>query len=151
MSRLSLFARSASFGTGHFVLHTFVGVIGYLFTVLLMEGLSGDLWYSPAIWLPCLLIGFFMNRKLHHRAAVLVWLGGLLWFMFTTGYISHTGFHWVSWTKYREQIQFPLRNSDCAGNECLNYVFGTLPLLNSVSYSIGAALGLLRKADRSEG
>jgi hypothetical protein len=63
MSRLSLFARSASFGTGHFVLHTFVGVIGYLFTVLLMEGLSGDLWYSPAIWLPCLLLTMYSEHS----------------------------------------------------------------------------------------
>jgi hypothetical protein len=46
---------------------------------------------------------------------------------------------------------FPLEHDHCGMTECLGQPFYTWPALNSVAYSIGAALALLSKRDRADG
>jgi hypothetical protein len=144
MKQLPFFVHGMILGMGHFVLHSLMGMLGWLLSALLINSsTTGFLWYSPIGWFPCLLLGFLLNRNRHHRAAVLVWVGGLLWFILLTGYISYSGLHWITWTEMKELTFFPLRKSDCIGGGCLGYGFATLPLLSSIAYSVGASFGLL--------
>jgi hypothetical protein len=108
-------------------------------------------WYGPAIWWPGIL-GFFVNRRMFHRAACFVWLPGLLWL--ALGILSMA----TSWgpvemssmTHLRVEL-FPMTRSDydgCALNQCLGPLLWTWPALSAVTYSIGAALGLPSQSDR---
>ena len=105
-------------------------------------------WYGPAIWWPGTL-GFFVNRRMLHRAACFVWLPGLVWL--ALGILSMaTSVEMLSMTHLRVEL-FPMTRSDydgCALNQCLGPLLWTWPALSAVTYSIGAALGLPSQSDR---
>ena len=108
-------------------------------------------WYGPAIWWPGTL-GFFVNRRMLHRAACFVWLPGLVWL--ALGILSMAtswgSVEMSSMTHLRVEL-FPMTRSDydgCALNQCLGPLLWTWPALSAVTYSIGAALGLLSQSDR---
>jgi hypothetical protein len=127
--------------------------------VLCALGLEGTVrrlasaWYGPAIWWPGIL-GFFVNRRLLHRAACFAWLPGLVWLALGILSLSMA----TSWgpvamssmTHLRVEL-FPVTRSDydaCAVNECFGPLLWTWPSLSAVTYSIGAALGLLSQPER---
>ena len=109
-------------------------------------------WYGPAVWWPGTVLGFFMNRRMLHRAACFVWLSGLVWLAW--GILS-VATSWgpvemSSMTHVKVEL-FPMTRSDynaCAVSECFGPLLWTWPALSSVTYSIGAALGLLSQSDR---
>ena len=111
-------------------------------------------WYGPAIWWPGTL-GFFVNRRMLHRAACFVWLPGLVWLALGIQSILSMATSWgpvemSSMTHLRVEL-FPMTRSDydgCALNQCLGPLLWTWPALSAVTYSIGAALGLLSQSDR---
>ena len=111
-------------------------------------------WYGPAIWWPGIL-GFFVNRRMLHRAACFAWLPGLVWLAWGILSILSTATSWgpvemSPMTHLRVEL-FPLTPSDyeaCAVNQCLGPLLWTWPALSAVTYSIGAALGLLSQSDR---
>ena len=89
-----------------------------------------------------------------HRAACFAWLPGLLWLawgilslsMATSGGLAGMS----SMTHLRLEL-FPVTPSDydaCAVNECFGPLLWTWPAFSAVTYSIGAALGLLSQPDR---
>ena len=134
-------------------------LLGILFVIILqVVGLEGTVrrlgsqWYGPDVWLPGLAIGFFVNRRRLHRAACFVWVLGLLWVAFlslgtATGW-RPTGMS--AMTDIKVQL-FPTTYRDfdaCADSECLGLVVGTWPLLNTITYSIGAWLGLMSQPDK---
>jgi hypothetical protein len=107
-----------------------------------------DVWYTPFVWWPGLVLGFLVNRRRLHRAACLVWFPGLLWLAY--GILS-TATAWrpegMSWmTKVRIDL-FPLKGGECGTTECMGEAFYTWPALNSVAYSISAAVALLINQD----
>jgi hypothetical protein len=108
-------------------------------------------WYGPAIWWPGTL-GFFVNRRMLHRAACFVWLPGLVWL--ALGILSmatSSGPVEMSSMAHLRVELFPMTRSDydaCALNQCLGPLLWTWPALSAVTYSIGAALGLLSQSDR---
>jgi len=114
-------------------------------TVLQEIGLDGllrrfnfDAWYLPIVWGPGFLLGFLVNRRTLHRAACFVWLPGQVWL--ATGILGKIS-HGYNWTQVRIDL-FPLKASECGATECLDVLFGTWPALNSITYSIGAAIAL---------
>lgn len=135
-------------------------ILGVIFVqvVLTIIGLGGlirganlEAWYRPLVWWPGLVLGFFVNRRTLHRAACFVWFPGLLWL--AHGILNTaTGWHpdGMSWmTKVRIDL-FPLKQGECGMTECVGEVFYTWPALNSVAYSIGAALALLFNRSKSD-
>jgi hypothetical protein len=54
----------------------------------------------------------------------------------------------MSWTTQVRIDLFPLKQGECGMTECLYSLFHTWPALNSVTYSIGAALALLINRDK---
>jgi hypothetical protein len=105
-------------------------------------------WYGPLVWWPGLLLGFFVNRRALHRAACFVWLLGLIWLAFG---IASAATSWrpagMSWMTHVGVELFPLQPGECGTAECLRVLFCTWPAVNSVAYSIGAALALLSHRD----
>jgi hypothetical protein len=126
--------------------------------ILCALGLEGTVrslasaWYGPAVWWPGLVLGFFVNRRMLHRTACFVWLPGLLWLAW--GILS-VATSWgpvgmSSMTHVRVEL-FPMSHRDydaCAVSECLGPLVWTWPAVNAVTYSIGAALGILSQPDR---
>jgi hypothetical protein len=112
-------------------------------------------WYGPAIWWPGSILGFFVNRRMLHRAACFAWLPGLVWLALGILSLLSMATPWgpvevSSMTHLRVEL-FPMTRSDydaCAVNQCLGPLLWTWPALSAVTYSIGAALGLLSQSDR---
>ena len=105
---------------------------------------AADAWYGPFVWWPGLLLGFLVNRRTHQRAACFVWLPGMLLLAYGIlecgNCLATGGDVWM--TRVRIEL-FPLQQDHCG--ECLGQPFYTWPALNSITYSIGAALALLSK------
>jgi len=106
-------------------------------------------WYSPWVWWPGIVLGFVVNRRTLQRAACLVWLPGLLWLAIGILHIA-TGWHPVGVSRMTEvRISlFPLEQGECRWTECVYVLFTTYPALNSITYSIGAAIALLINQDK---
>jgi hypothetical protein len=106
---------------------------------------SADVWYSPFVWWPGLLLGFLVNRRTLHKAACSVWFPGLL--LLALGILNMRSRY--DWTQVRINL-FPLKQGECGTTECLSVLFYTWPALNAITYSIGAALGLRSKRDKAD-
>jgi hypothetical protein len=130
-----------------------VVLIGTLRTIGLdtvLRHVNFDAWYLPIVWWPGLVLGFFVNRRTLHRTACFVWFPGLLWL----GYgIVGAATSWrpdgMSWMTRVKIDLFSVKPGECGMTECLGLLVYTWPAVNSVAYSIGAALGLLSRPDRS--
>lgn len=129
----------------------FFGILGFfmLAIALRLVGLvpirSADVWYSPFVWWPGLLFGFLINRRTFHKAACFAWFPGLL--LLGLGILNMRSRY--DWTQVRINL-FPLKQGECGTTECLGVLFYTQPALNAITYSIGAALALRFKHDRTE-
>jgi hypothetical protein len=141
---------------GGFIGAMLLGVIVVIILqVLGLEGTFhrlGSQWYGPDVWLPGLGLGFAINRRRLHRAACFVWVPALTW-MAILALGSATEWRPAGMSAMRDiKVQlFPTTYSDfdaCATSECLGIVFVTWPVLNAVTYSIGAWLGLLSQPDK---
>lgn len=112
-----------------------------------LRGLNIDAWYGPVAWSPGLFLGFFMNRHFRHRTAYLIWTCGLLWITYgllTAGSWRHD---WSSRMVEARIDLFPLRQGECGTTECLGVLLFTWPFVNSITYSIGAALVFFRNGE----
>jgi hypothetical protein len=108
-----------------------------------------DAWYWPFIWGPALVLGLLVNRRTLQRAACFVWFPGLLWLASGILRIA-TGWHpdGVSpMTEVRIEL-FPRKQGECGMTECLGVLFYVWPAINSVAYSIGAAIALLSRRNK---
>lgn len=130
----------------HLITHTFIVIFGcVLFTTLVPARFSGD-WYDPAEWAPCLILGFFLNRHWRHPSACFIWACGLLWFAYVSHFPSPSISDWFTCMAQKgDKLYFPIRAGAFSVQKNSCYMVGTIPVLNSVSYSIGAALGILIK------
>jgi hypothetical protein len=114
-----------------------------LFTGLLFARFNGT-WFNPADWAPSLFAGFFLNRHWRHRSACFVWICGLSWFAFLSRFPHPSLSGWIAcMEQYGGKLYFPTQKGalNLAINSC--FITGTIPTLNSITYSIGAATGLL--------
>jgi hypothetical protein len=111
---------------------------------------AADVWYTPFVWWPGLLLGFLVNRGRLHRAACFVWFPGLLWLLYGILSKATVGPEGMSWmTRVRNEL-FPLKQADCSMSECLGLLVTTWPALNSITYSIGAAFALLTNREKTK-
>jgi len=137
-----------------FAIHVLVWAVGTVLCSLLLifvfssvlpkgENVLFDFPYSPLFWGPLLVIGFLVNNIMRHNSGQWVWVIGVLWLASSIastlrGYdprwclgCSASQYVWHSYFTYGDSYE-----------EGLGLVFGTTPMLNSVAYSIGAALGM---------
>jgi hypothetical protein len=127
-------------------------VLGVFFGAVWNIRRLGSQWYGPDVLFTGLALGFFVNRRLLDRAACLVWVPGLFWLAWSIlGYATDwrpSGMSAV--THIRVQL-IPTSYGDfgaCAMSECLGIMFVTWPVLNTITYSMGAWLGLMSQANK---
>ena len=125
-------------------------VFATAFSLLGIGGSSFGTAYNPYFWIPALIIGFLVNRRLGTRSAALIGILGVV-FLFliiwwdasglsrSEYYVHLTGGHY--WRYAVQQLLSP-SDRDCGSSECLGKLFFTVPTVISVAYSVGAWLGL---------
>jgi hypothetical protein len=156
-----------------FFLHLLIATIGVFFVdvivwlvfsvVFSLLGIHASLGtaYNPFFWIPALITGFLVNRRLATRSAALIGVLGavfllvIIWWDASTLSRSEYFVHLTGGHYWRYAAEQPLSPSDrdCGSSECLGKVFFTVPAVISVAYSVGAWLGLevwrQAKAERS--
>jgi hypothetical protein len=143
------FSRQADASLAHLITHScIVALASILFTAFLFARFNGT-WFNPVDWAPCLLVGFLLNGHWRHRSACFVWICGLVWFAFVSRFVPMSLSSWLAcMTQYGAKLYFPTQAGalNISKNSC--FILGTNPTLNSISYSVGAAFGLLIRANR---
>jgi len=131
-------------GLFHFALHLLLGIPGSILICLCLSGASGWVqWFNPVYWIGGLFLGFVVDLRFRHRSACFVWLLGLMWLASATKFFELPYPDWIIRMAHSQRELFPLRGEDCNRGGCLGFGLITLPVLNSASYSVGAALALL--------
>ena len=140
------------------MLHAIISTVGSFLAMLLIEypimavlGVSGhrprgDVWYGIHFWLPGLVLGFLISRIWTGRSACMVWMPGLLWLAVGLWDMGPRSFSTSNSAMTRAtSALFPMGNNECGSTECLGFAIFTIPALNSLTYSAGAALGVLAR------
>jgi hypothetical protein len=96
-------------------------------TPLALHRLSKLGFYNPIFWVTSPLLGLLVNYRTRHRSAYCVCIVGIAYLLFTLG-------------QYKHGLQMVF-STDCTDGECLEWLFVTLPFLNSIAYSVGAWFG----------
>jgi hypothetical protein len=99
--------------------------------------------FTPLLWGVGLAAGILLTRASHSTSGRWVWVCGLLWLAFLVsrdlrGYDPR-------WCQGCTKLQFIWYNYFTSRNcmqECFGEFLGTVPMLNSLAYSIGAAVWL---------
>jgi hypothetical protein len=145
----------------HFLIYLFVAVICSMVIGFFPEAFAGRYYlntgieaYSPAILVTAITLGYLLNRKLGHSAALWVWVAGLVWL--TCGIYEESRF-WHN-TLHSNRLSYILDNffgptSKFGGEECLGEFLFTTPAAATLGYSSGAVFGLrsYRKTERHVG
>jgi hypothetical protein len=155
---VSPFSREAFGLVAHFLVATIAGTflcsVSLLFFSVLLSTLGIRIgrvsFYDPFFWVPALLLGYLVARRLRHRSArlegVLAGLLLLLLISFDVAsmkrapyYIGLTeGHYW----DYEFRDLFLPNDRTCASSERLGQLLFTWPFVAAVAYSIGAWLSL---------
>lgn len=99
--------------------------------------------FSPLVWGVAFGAGALLSRAAPGGYARWVWIIGLLWF----SVLVWRDLQWYDprWCNGCTAHQFVWYNyftsKDCM-QECIGEFLGTVPMLNSIAYSVGAAFGL---------
>jgi hypothetical protein len=156
---------------GWFVLHAtlalMVGPVIVFFVVAIASGVFANSRFlflverggflSPLFWTPGFILGLLVNRVKSSRFACWVWLLGAAWLVFGILDSLH-GYdpRWYQGCTPSQNIvnAFFVGNSrKCGGGESILYVLlFTMPAINSITYSIGAWLGLVfgKRRDKAQ-
>lgn len=127
----------------HFVAAVVISMtIGILPEAFIGGPLYGHTWlvpFSPFMCAAAALLGFLAARKLRDRAAIWVWVPGVLWFSWAVFQLVHEG--------PLPHAVFVFNNlmgptDKCADSECLYELFYTMPLTCSIAYSVASWLTL---------
>jgi len=135
-------------------------LVGILIEVLVFEPLAAALGlhsnplgavgcFNPMFWAGGLPLGAFINYYTRHRSAYWVGLFGVGYLLATILYYHTTLFPHPSIYQNPDNTGYSLQRGlywlfspTCKGGECLEQFLVTLPVLNSIAYSLGAWFGL---------
>jgi hypothetical protein len=99
--------------------------------------------FPPFILLSAAVVGYLLNRRFGHRAALWVWVLGFYWLLLGVWDLSR---HWSpAWDYHPTRWSFAAANlfgPDCGDTECLWELLVTYPFAASVVYSVFALIGL---------
>jgi hypothetical protein len=132
------------------LLHFFVASAGGFMVGLIPEALVGRIWrftpvepFAPGMAFAALLIGYFFSNRLTGRSPVgqWAWTIGSVWFLYglhelTRSWSPTWSNEKSAWDHAKGQLFGP--NRVCGDSECLYQFFFTLPLVLSLTYSLGA-------------
>lgn len=137
-----------------FLLQSLSGTGGVLLVALILELLastakkvifgSGELnlenieSFSALILIGCVM-GYLINRRLESRLTKWVWILPLIWLLILMSDFRHAG------RNIGQEIWMNFFSNQCDSSECLYELAGTLPLVGSIGYSVGAWLALRRR------
>ena len=100
-----------------------------------------DVPYSPLLWGLAFFLSLFLNRVMPSRSAKWVWVVGVSWLVIVG--VRDVRFYNSRWCNGCSLLQYLWYSyfsySNCV-QECLGQLLVTAPMLNSVAYSLGAAL-----------
>jgi len=137
-----------------FVAHVLLAMLLTMLVGLLMCGTVGawlgktsnpwfDAPYSPLFWGFAFFLGLFLNRIIPTHSAKSVWIVGVLWLIFWgASDISAYDPRWCNGCSLPQYVWYSYFSYWNCTQECLGQLLGTAPMLNSVAYSLGAAVAL---------
>jgi hypothetical protein len=151
LAKHGLLATIVSTGTPLIASMVFIAVLRRLRLEGPIRRWNFDAWYMPFLWWPGFVYGFLTSRRVNQLAACFVWVLGLLflgWGILNGTSNLQAGTSWLTHTRI---TLFPHKQAECGdGSECLGVLFYTMPFLNTITYSIGAALGLLSSSGEGD-
>lgn len=140
----------------HCVLATMGSTVFGMVLADLVAGVARNPWfdvpYSPFLWGSALLLGFVLTRLLKDESSRWVWMVGIFWFVvvaeserrfYSPGSCdgcTPSQYLWYSYFSYHNRI-----------DEGLGELVATTPMLNSLSYSIGAVVAIAVGRSRTRG
>jgi len=102
-----------------------------------------DVPYSPLLWGLAFVLGLFVNRVMPNPSAKWVWVVGVSWLILTVaGDIRVYDPRWCNGCSLSQYLWYSYFSYWNCTQECLGQLLGTAPMLNSVAYSLGAAIAL---------
>jgi|SRR5581483_8794333 len=125
---------------------TLVGGLTLLVSQFGLGGAAGSFLtsqYSPFFWGATFLYALFSSKHGRSKSAMWVWLFGLMWL----GVRIFSDLTWYDprWCNGCSEWQFVSSNyfsyRSCM-QECLGVLLATGPMLNTIAYSVGTAVGL---------
>jgi hypothetical protein len=148
------------------LLHTFLAIVGSTAISFLAMALLGPsevlLDYIPFLlfplsWGPGFALGFFVNRAKRNRAACwawpvsTAWLAYLIWdecraFRFPPWFPPRGDFVHRAWHMFFTSF----KDAEAWGGSSLELIFGTLPAVGAIGYSLGAWVALRFVQNRAE-
>jgi hypothetical protein len=135
---------------GRFIVHAAAAMVGsfiagFVVTEILHPSGTANFWfdtpYGPSFWGTALVLGFCLNLRMNDKTSRWAWVAGALWLGFWCAMTimeyspqSAKGRSlrqelWIQYFSYRDCIE-----------ECLTQMFVMTPALNSIAYSLGAAV-----------
>lgn len=105
--------------------------------------------FNPLLWVGSLFVGALINYRTRHRSAYWVAAVGACYLLTVIVYYHTPLFAQSSVYQNADSRGHSLRyglyvlfSPACKGGECLEQFFVTVPVLNSIAYSLGAWFGL---------
>jgi hypothetical protein len=139
--------KAALFGLHVVIAMMVTMVVGGLMCVIVNSwlGKSKNPWvdvpYSPLLWGSAFLLGLLLNRIMLNDSAKWVWIVGLAWLIiFVASDIRAYDPRWCRGCSLSQYVWYGYFSYWNCSQECMGQLLGTAPMLNSVAYSIGAAL-----------
>ncbi len=114
-----------------------------------------DVPYSPLLWGVALVLGFWLNKRMLNRSAVLVGFVAVFAFFFLVWWdvsrIRNVPYYQVRSNGHYWQYEYKqlIAPSGRCEDECLGRLFFTAPMLNAAAYSAGAWLALRRQRTKA--
>jgi hypothetical protein len=139
---------------GKFALHAFIAMVGsvligsFFFLIALRPWVSKaqnpwlDFPYSPVFWGLGFVLGFLLNWYMRTSSAKWVWVVGASWLIVMgASEIRTYDPRWCNGCSLGQYLWDSFFSYWNCSQECLGQALVTAPLLSSVAYSLGAAIG----------
>ena len=102
-----------------------------------------DVPYSPLLWGFAFLLGLFVNRVMPNRSARWVWIVGVSWLVLAgASNVRDYDPRWCNGCSLPQYLWYSYFSYGNCTQECLGQLLGTAPMLNSIAYSLGAAIAV---------
>ena len=126
-------------------------IAGFVVTEMIHPSGTANFWfdtpYGPSFWGTALVFGFCLNLAMNDNSAKWVWTVGLLWMAIWCGVtLTEYSPQWTHGRSLGQELWSEYFSYWHCTEECLGQMFVTTPAIDTVTYSLGAAMAsILRK------